>query len=126
MKDLVQKETTQPTTTQRYTYIAPSANIHQSDEGFGLEIEMPGVTKDQVELSVEDGKLTIVGHCFSDSSEKGWKALHQESERQAYRRVFDLDPGIHVEQITAVMEQGLLKVQLPKQEALKPRKITVQ
>lgn len=84
---------------------------------------MPGVAKEGVEVSVEDGKLTLVGH--RAAGEAPGRVVYTETEGASYRRVFDLDPSIDPEKIAATIEQGLLSVRLHKAEAAKPRKIQV-
>jgi HSP20 family protein len=107
----------------RVEYCTPAVNLRDDAEGFTLEVEMPGVAKSGVDLSFDEGKLTLVGH-RAERSVPGTR-LHGESAARDYRRVFDLDPTIDPERITASLEQGLLTVHLPKVEAAKPRKIAV-
>jgi HSP20 family protein len=104
-------------------YFTPVVNLHQDADGFTLEVEMPGVGKQGVEVTVEDGKLILGGH-RTPAADFG-KAVHRERAAGEYRRVFDLDPSIDASRISARIEQGLLTVHLPKTEAVKPRKITV-
>jgi HSP20 family protein len=108
---------------QRVEYFTPLVNLHQDADGYSLEVEMPGVNKQGVEITVEDGKL-IIGGRLSPGGQFG-QAVYRERRAGEYRRVFDLDPSIDGSKINASMEQGLLKVHLPKVEAVKPRKITV-
>jgi HSP20 family protein len=109
---------------QRLEYFTPVVNLHQDGDGFTLEVEMPGVGKQGVEVTVEDGKLILGGHRTAASNDFG-QALYRERKMGEYRRVFDLDPSIDTARISARIEQGLLTVHLPKTEAVKPRKITV-
>jgi HSP20 family protein len=108
---------------QRVEYFTPRVNLHQDADGYTLEVEMPGVNKQGVEITVEDGKLILGGHGLA-AGEFG-RAVHRERKAGEYRRVFDLDPSIDATKISARIEQGLLTVHLPKAEAVKPRKITV-
>jgi HSP20 family protein len=108
---------------QRVEYFTPLVNLHQDADGYSLEVEMPGVNKQGVEITVEDGKLIIGGH-RSLGKDFG-QAVYRERKPGEYRRVFDLDPSIDGSKISASMEQGLLKVHLPRVEAAKPRKIAV-
>jgi len=101
----------------------PRVNLRQDNDGYTLEVEMPGVSKDGVELTVEDGRLTLVGH--RKPVESTTQAVYRERSSAEYRRVFDLDPSIDSNRISAQIDQGLLTVRLLKSEALKPRKITV-
>lgn len=107
----------------RLDYVVPAVNLRQDSDGFTLEAEMPGVSKAGVEITFDDGKLTLTGHKAEPKT--AGSVVHRESVGQAYRRVFDLDPSIDAEKISASIEQGLLTVHLPKAEASKPRKISV-
>jgi HSP20 family protein len=108
---------------QRFSYVTPVANILETAEGFVLEAEMPGVGKEGLEVTVENGELAIVGH-RSDKQLPG-EALYRESQPVDYRRVFDLDPSIDTERISAKMDAGILTLTLPKAERVKPRRIQV-
>jgi HSP20 family protein len=121
MNTLTTKETQAAPT--RVEFVVPRVNIHQDAEGYILEVEMPGVAKSGVEVTFEDGKLTLIGH--RAEGEHSGQVVYRERAATGYRRVFDLDPSIDSEKISAVIEQGLLTVRLHKAEAAKPRKITV-
>jgi HSP20 family protein len=105
------------------SYVTPVANILETSDGYLLEAEMPGVTKEGIEVTVENGELIIVGR-RADKDMPG-TALYRESRPLDYRRVFDLDPSIDTGRIAAKMEQGVLKLTLPKAEEVKPRRIQV-
>lgn len=117
------KEITQTTQTRPIEYITPVVDIHQDGDGYIVEVELPGVSKNGVELTFEDGKLIILGH--REHKTHSGRVLHQEINPADYRRVFDLDPSIDPSTIQASLDQGLLKIRLQKAEAHKPRKITV-
>jgi HSP20 family protein len=108
---------------QRVEYFTPLVDLHQDAEGYTLEVEMPGVNKQGVEITVEDGKLILSGRRPVPGN--FGRSVHRERKVGEYRRVFDLDPSIDATKISAHVEQGLLTVHLPKAEAVKPRKITV-
>jgi HSP20 family protein len=104
-------------------YLSPRVNITETKEGYLLEAEMPGVNKDGLEISLEGHELTFVGHRGADPV--GAELVYRESSRRDYRRAFTLDPTIDVSRIEARMENGVLKLHLPKAESVKPRKIAV-
>ncbi len=108
---------------QRLTFVTPVANILENADGYVLEAEMPGVARDGIEVTVENGELVIVGR-RADKELPG-TAVYRESRPLDYRRVFDLDPSIDAGRITAKMEQGILTLTLPKAEQVKPRRIQV-
>jgi len=104
-------------------WTVPRGNICETKDNYVLELEMPGVRKDGLEITVEANELTIIGR-REDTAPKG-NVVYRESRPTDYRRVFDLDPSIDTGKIGAKMEQGVLILTLPKTENVKPRKIAV-
>jgi len=107
----------------RQQYLIPAANVRDDKDGYVLEAEMPGVPKDGLELTVENGELVIIGH--RGGAAPTGQPVYRESRRLDYRRAFELDPSIDTTKITAKLDQGVLTLHLPKAEAVKPRKIDV-
>lgn len=107
----------------RQNTLTPLANILETKDGYVVEAEMPGVAKDGLELTVENGELVIVGH--RRPNEGRGALIYRESRDCDYRRVFELDPSIDTSKIAAKIEQGVLTLHLPKTEAVKPRRIAV-
>ena len=105
------------------TYVSPIVDISETKDGYLLEAEMPGVNKEGLELLLEGNELTIVGHKQSEGL--NGQPLYRESSPTDYRRVFVPDPVIDTGNISAQIEQGILKLTLPKAERVKPRKIKV-
>jgi HSP20 family protein len=103
--------------------VVPQANIVETKDSFLLEAEMPGVSKEGLEVFLEGNELTIVGR--RQTGVPGATPLYRESSLRDFRREFVLDPSIDTSKLTATIEQGLLKVTLPKTEKVKPRKIQV-
>ena len=108
---------------QSEQFIAPSASVVEAGDGYTLEVEMPGVNKDGLEISVENNELTIVGRRSRPGLEG--KLIHRESRPENYRRTFELDPSIDADKIGAKIDQGVITLTLPKAEHVKPRKIAV-
>jgi HSP20 family protein len=108
---------------EQQVWLSPEVNIFETPEGYMLEGEMPGVTKSGLEITLEGNTLTIVGH--RDGADFGADPVYRESRAGSFRRVFELDPAIDTSKIHAKMEQGVLKLHLPKAEKVKPRKIQV-
>ena len=101
----------------------PLANIVETSDGYIVEAEMPGVNKDGLEVTVENGELAILGRRATSTSPG--TAVYRETRGLDYRRVFELDSSIDTGKITAKIEQGILKLHLPKSEAVKPHRIAV-
>jgi HSP20 family protein len=113
----------QPSTEQT-AYVAPYVDIEAAESGYILHAEMPGVSRDGIQITVEDGNLVLVGHRQPASTSA--EALHRETRALSYRRVYELDPSIDANRISARIDQGILTVNLPKSENLKPRRITLE
>jgi len=108
---------------QSEQFITLSASVVEAEDGYTLEVEMPGVTKEGLEISVENNELTIVGRRSRPSMEG--KLIHRESRPENYRRTFELDRSIDADEISAKIDQGVVTLTLPKVEHVKPRKIAV-
>ena len=108
---------------QTEQFAAPSASVIEGADGYTLEVEMPGVTKQGLEVSVENNELTITGRRSLPTVEG--KLIHHELRPENYQRTFELDPSINAEKISAKINQGLVTLTLPKAEHVKPRKIAV-
>ena len=117
------RETRDTDRAQTEQFIAPPASVIEAGDGYKLEIEMPGVPKDGLDISVENNELTIVGRRSLPKLEG--TLIHHESRPENFRRTFELDPSIDADKISAKIEQGLATLTLPKAEHVKPRKITV-
>jgi HSP20 family protein len=105
-------------------YVTPFVDVESNDNGYTIRAEMPGVDKTGLELTVDNGELTIVGH--RHALEIPGEPVYREIRSDDFRRVYELDPAIDTSKITARIEQGVLTVTLPKAESVKPRKITVE
>jgi len=107
----------------RTNFLRPTADVREDKDGYVVEMEMPGVSKDGLELTVENGELVIVGH--RAAVHPTGQPVYRESRQFDYRRAFELDPSIDTAKINAKLDQGVLTLHLPKAEAVKPRKIAV-
>ncbi|HMJ05513.1 MAG TPA: Hsp20/alpha crystallin family protein [Chthoniobacterales bacterium] len=126
MDTLVRENGTEAPTSRRPAneqFVAPVATVLENEDGYTLQVEMPGVNKDGLEMWVENNELTIVGRRPAPAV-KG-TMLHRESRRENFRRAFELDPSIDTGRISAKIEQGVVTLTLPKTEQVKPRKIAV-
>ena len=117
------RETRESDRSQAEQFITPPASVTEIGDGYMLEIEMPGVEKDGLDISFENNELTIIGRRSLPAVEG--TLIHRESRPENFRRVFELDPSIDAGKISATMEQGVLTLTLPKAEQVKPRKIAV-
>lgn len=106
------------------TRSTPSYNISENDNAFAVVVQLPGVAKDGLEVTANDGELTIVGRREWHAPAE-WTALHRESEKNDYELTLAYSDNIDAEKISAELKNGVVTLTLPKAEAAKPRKIAV-
>ena len=109
---------------RRHSWLLPQVNIVETKDAYLLEAEMPGVNRDGLEISLEGNELTIIGHRSPDLENA--QLVYRESTSSDFRRSFELDPTIDTSKIKAKMDNGILYLELPKAEKVKPRKIAVE
>ena len=103
----------------------PRADIHETEDAFVVDIEVPGVPKDRVKVEVKNGTLTVSGERQPErKSEK--ESYRLERHYGAFERVFALGEAVDAARITAVYRDGVLTITLPKVEKAKPREIAVE
>lgn len=104
--------------------VKPVYQVKETADAFGLTVQLPGVTKDGLEITAEENALRISGRRAWRRPDS-WTQLHRESSDVAFELVLGHDHTIHVEKIHAELKDGVLRLALPKTEAIKPRKIAV-
>ena len=105
-------------------YLTPMVDVQSTEEGYVIRTEMPGVDKGGLEITVDNGELTIL--CHRHNLQHAGELVHREIVRNDFKRVYELDPAIDTSKISARIHQGLLTLTLPKAERVKPRKISVE
>jgi HSP20 family protein len=108
---------------QNEQFAAPFASVVEASDSYTLEVEMPGLNKEGLEISIENNELTVLGRRSLPAVEG--TLIHRESRQGNYRRTFELDPSIDADKISAKVDQDVVTLTLPKAEYIKPRKITV-
>ena len=104
--------------------VKPPYEVKETDDAYGLTVQLPGVAKDGLSITSEDGVLTIHGE-RGWKRPAGWTSLYRESTDLPFELVLQHDNAIDEGKILAELRDGVLRVSLPKTEARKPRKITV-
>lgn len=101
-----------------------NTDIYETADALNVVLEMPGVEKDNVEIRVEDGILSVQGS-LDLSKYKGLQPLYTEYNVGHYARSFQLSSKVDQSKISAEMKDGVLTLKLPKAEEAKPRTIQV-
>ena len=104
---------------------APAIDIKEEDDKYMLIADIPGVDPKDIDIHMENGLLTIKGERNSElkTEHTGFKRI--ERKHGGFYRRFSMPEGVNPEGINAKSNNGVLTVSIPKQEAIKPRKITV-
>lgn len=103
----------------------PSVDIHEEDDRFVLQADLPGVEPDAIEVTMEKGVLTLQGRRESETSNENHGYKRFERVSGSFMRRFTLPDTTNGEEISAKMRQGVLEVIIPKQAKPQPHKINV-
>jgi len=106
------------------TFITPFADVYETPEAFVLMVDMPGATKESINVSMERGTL-VVKAPVEPYHKKNAVLLFNELRTSSYYRVFNLGDGVDRDNVDAQFEQGVLAIKLFKSEELKPREIHI-
>ena len=104
---------------------APVVDVYEDENNFVIHAELPGLSKDDVELHLENRTLTIRGERKVDKNFAQGNYHQRERFLGRFARAFTLPPTISQEKITANFKDGVLEVVLPKSEELRPKTIPV-
>jgi len=115
----------QPQGSDRATAWAPALDISERKDAYLVTVELPGVEADDLDITLEDGLLTIQGerHFAHDSSEQQFHRV--ERRYGAFRRSITLPAHVMAEGIQASADNGVLQILVPKAEEAKPTRIQV-
>jgi HSP20 family protein len=105
--------------------LVPAMDVVEDEHGLTLSVELPGLAKEDVKLTVENGVLAISGEKKSatETHEKTWHRM--ERRYGTFYRAITLPKGVTGEKAEASFENGVLKITLPKSEAVKPKAIAI-
>jgi len=103
-------------------YYQPAADIRETNEEVVLTFDMPGVGKDDVDVTVDKGTLTVIGRV---QKEEDGDAVYRETRIGDYKRQFTLHDDVDSDKIVGEMKDGVLTVRIAKPEAAKPKKIEI-
>jgi HSP20 family protein len=102
----------------------PAVNVWEQDEALKVEMEVPGVKKDQIDIAVAGGELTIKID-RPEASEENVVYHRRERPEGSLSRVLRLPIEVNADKVEADLHDGVLTITLPKAESAKPRKINV-
>jgi len=94
----------------------PSIDISESDDSFLISAELPGMSKEDIDISLENGRLSISGERSFEKEEKNKKFHRVETKYGSFERSFQLPDNVDEESISASYENGLLNITIEKSE----------
>lgn len=110
--------------TQLFSGWTPALDLYQNNDNVVAVVELPGMRKEDIEISLHDGTLTIGGERKSETSE-GDNATRTERFTGKFRRSVTLPTRVDINKVNATYKDGILTVTLPKAEEAKPKQIQV-
>ena len=100
----------------------PAVNVKETDNEYLIEVAAPGMTKDDLQVNYENGRLTISSEKKEESSKKGERINRREFYYQSFQRSFIIpEEQVNADKIGASYENGILFLNLPKHEEVKPK-----
>ena len=118
-----EQKTTAPVKPLHVTVLRPAVDIYENNEDFLIQVEMPGVDREDVSIDLENNILSLSG---VRHHEPLGSTRFEEFTTVEYRNSFSIPEIIEISKVTAKLEAGILYLTLPKLEAVKPRLIKVQ
>ena len=104
----------------------PAVDIKEAKNAYEVVADVPGVEPKDIDVSLEDGVLTVKGERKSESSDEGEGFTTTERTYGSFTRRFTLPDTADADNISAKMEHGVLKLHIPKKEKVLPKKISVE
>jgi HSP20 family protein len=112
-------------TGQLFTGWSPALDLYESGDNLVAVVELPGMRKEDIDISLHDGTLTISGERKRESNDNGETAQRTERYVGTFRRSITLPTRVDASKVSATYQDGILKVALPKAEEAKPKQIQV-
>ncbi|TAH41534.1 MAG: Hsp20/alpha crystallin family protein [Bacteroidetes bacterium] len=104
-----------------FSSTVPAVNIHESDNEFFVDLAVPGMKKEDFNIEVENGILTISAEKKSEKNEEDVKFSRKEFSYSSFKRTFTLPDAVNPDKIAASYENGVLAMTLPKKEESKTK-----
>jgi len=104
---------------------SPALDVHEDKDSYTVRIEVPGLRREDIEVSLQDGSLTIAGERKVETIKEGTEVHRQERCYGKFSRVLTLPATVAADHVKAAYKDGILTITLPKAEEAKPRQINV-
>ena len=103
----------------------PVVDVYETEDHFVIKADLPGIDKKDIALDVNAGVLTLKGERQMDEDVRKENSYFRERVHRRFERAFKLPNHVDTEKITADYKDGVLKIEIPKPEVIKPKQITI-
>lgn len=111
------------TTEETRRSLVPASRVFEAEGAIQVRLEMPGVSKGDLEIKVEGSDLTVIGKRQDAATHGTW--LLRERRRGDFQKTFSVDNTVDLDKVDAELSNGILTLSLPLKEAAKPRLIDI-
>ena len=105
---------------------APEVDIHETEDSFVVKADLPGISKEDIQIDLKDSTLTLKGEKKFENKVSKENYIRVERSYGTFVRSFTLPQNVDAEKIKAVYKDGVLELTLPKKEEAKPKQIKVE
>jgi HSP20 family protein len=105
---------------------APAVDVYDTKENFLVKADLPGMTKDDIEVSVDGNLLHIKGEKKEEHNAKDKNYVRTERFYGSFQRSVELPTEVDPKSVTAVYKNGVLELTIPKKEEAKPKQINIE
>ena len=109
----------------RVSYLTPLANILETTDAYVLEAELPGMKKEEIDIALQDGVLTVSGERKLEREHQEGETFRSERYFGKFQRSVTLPVAVDAGKVKASYKDGILSIDLPKAEEAKPKHIAV-
>jgi len=111
----------------RAAAFVPAVNLSETTDAYHVEAALPGWKPDQIDISIEDGVLTLKGEVGEAAESSDGRTEHvREIQRTSFLRRFTLPTEVEADKAAASFENGVLTLRIPKAEVVKPKQIRIE
>jgi len=111
--------------TEFFTGWVPAMDVYENKESLLVKVELPGMQKEDIDISIHEGVLNISGESKCECGDTQTEMNRSERNYGRFHRSFNLPKPVAVEKVSAQYKDGILTVTLPKMEEARPRQIEV-
>jgi HSP20 family protein len=108
------------------TAALPAVDLREGKDAYTLQADLPGLAKEDIELTIKDDVVTLKGQRKAENKEEGQGYRIYERGHGSFQRSFRIPDGVDTAKVTAKFEHGVLEARLPKPESAQPKRIDVQ